>query len=35
MPVDQATAAIWAALAEAEAHGPAVAQLGRVRRGEE
>jgi EAL domain-containing protein (putative c-di-GMP-specific phosphodiesterase class I) len=35
MPVDQATAAIWAALAEAEAHGPSVVQLGRARRGED
>jgi EAL domain-containing protein (putative c-di-GMP-specific phosphodiesterase class I) len=35
MPVDQATAAIWTALAAADAHGPAVVQLGRGRRAED
>jgi diguanylate cyclase (GGDEF)-like protein len=35
MPVHQATAAIWTALAAAEAHGPAVVQLGRSRRTED
>jgi EAL domain-containing protein (putative c-di-GMP-specific phosphodiesterase class I) len=35
MPVDQATAAIWTALAQAEANGPAVVQLGRARHAED
>jgi diguanylate cyclase (GGDEF)-like protein len=35
MPVDQATAAIWTALAGIEDHGPAVVRLGRGRRTED
>jgi diguanylate cyclase (GGDEF)-like protein len=35
MPVDQATTTIWAALAGAADHGPAVVRLGRARRTED